>query len=127
MPGGTKPKRWRIAVGAPSILVVLLVSLVSCDYPTAQKVLGIEKTADSFAVHYLLCPGSHVQRVRAIVPSGEDRYDGDDLLVWEIRANYSTATTRFEFGVTPDGFEETFPVRDVFTRRTSCCCGFNAD
>lgn len=98
-----------------SVLAVLVIVLLTsaCDNPSDPMHLAVSATgSEGLTIHYVPCPGGHVQRVRLILIRGDDPYDGDDPTLWEIRVQERSARTEFPVGVTPSGFEQEVPLAE---------------
>jgi hypothetical protein len=71
----------------PVLAAVVFILLASaCDEPSDQKALAVSATgSEGLTIHYVPCPGEHVQLIRLILLRGDDPYDGDDPTLCEIR------------------------------------------
>jgi hypothetical protein len=98
-----------------SVLAVLVFMLLAsaCDEPSDPKHLAVSATgSEGLTIHFVPCPGGHVQRVRLILRRGDDPYDGNDPILWEITVQEASARTEFPVGVTPSGFDQEVPLTE---------------
>ena len=95
-------------------LALLMPAMLACDpLPVDRAPIGLSRDEASgrVAVHFFTCPNESVLRLRVLYSEDLTVGNGDDLVLWEIRAdNGASHLTEFQVGVEPPGFNETVPL-----------------